>query len=238
LGPRFSPRNSLARGDSPSFWPRKGKMASGWGTAVKTSKDVSGRFVGNSSARAKKHCCLVIARLGVSDFESGSHNPEGFKGAPPVAESSDRRSRAGAWLVASKAQREALAPTRTVGSNLAPATRKRNTHRQVCVFFLLWAQTCTHVPGYEPEGRITGGGRLRALPAADEASKKEWQRSKFCAANSERRISGTATGRRSALLHIPASQIRLPQPWLATNLDTSPENPETTTVSGVFRTPI
>jgi len=29
---------------------------------------------------------------------------------------------------------------------------------------------------------------------ADEESKKEWQRSKFCEANSERKISGTATG--------------------------------------------
>ena len=39
-------------------------------------KDVLRLFVGNSSARAKKHTCLVIAGLGVSDFESSSHNPE------------------------------------------------------------------------------------------------------------------------------------------------------------------
>ena len=29
---------------------------------------------------------------------------------------------------------------------------------------------------------LQGGGRLRPLPAADEGSNKEWQRSKFCAA--------------------------------------------------------
>ena len=68
----------------------------------------------------------MIAGLGISDFESLSHNPEGFEGAPPVAESSDRRSRAGTWLIASKAQQEALVPTRVVGSNPAPATRKKD----------------------------------------------------------------------------------------------------------------
>ena len=68
--------------------------------------------------RAKQHTCFVIVRLGVSDFESSSHNPEGFEGAPPVAESSDRRSWAGTWLIASKVQQEALVTTRTVGSNL------------------------------------------------------------------------------------------------------------------------
>jgi len=35
---------------------------------------------------------------------------------------------------------------------------------------------------------------LRALTAADEVSKKEWLRSKFCEANNELRISGTAAG--------------------------------------------
>ena len=33
---------------------------------------------------------------------------------------------------------------------------------------------------------------------ADEGSKKEWQRSKFCEANSEQKISGTATGHNGA----------------------------------------
>ena len=65
----------------------------------------------------------VIDVLANLDLESIAHNPEGFEGAPPAAESSDRRSWAGTWLVASKAQRAALAPTRTVGSNPAPATR-------------------------------------------------------------------------------------------------------------------
>ena len=41
-------------------------------------------------------------------------------------------------------------------------------------------------------------GRLRALPVADEASKEEWQRSKFCEANSKQKISGTATGHNGA----------------------------------------
>ena len=36
----------------------------------------------------------------------------GCKGAPPVAESSNRSSWAGTWLGASKAKREALVPTR------------------------------------------------------------------------------------------------------------------------------
>ena len=34
-----------------------------------------------------------------------------------------------------------------------------------------------------------------ASARSDEASNKEWQRSKFCAANSKQKISGTATGR-------------------------------------------
>ena len=37
---------------------------------------------------------------------------------------------------------------------------------------------------------------------ADEASKKEWQRSKFCEANSEQKISGTATGHNGADIEI------------------------------------
>ena len=41
-------------------------------------------------------------------------------------------------------------------------------------------------------------GRLRALPVAEKASKKEWQRSKFGEANSEQQISGTATGHNEA----------------------------------------
>jgi len=41
---------------------------------------------------------------------------------------------------------------------------------------------------------VLGGGRLRAPPVADAASNKEWQRSKFCEANSEEKFSGTATG--------------------------------------------
>ncbi len=45
---------------------------------------------------------------------------------------------------------------------------------------------------------VSKWGRLRALPVADEASKEEWQGSKFCEANSERKISGTATGHNGA----------------------------------------
>ena len=45
---------------------------------------------------------------------------------------------------------------------------------------------------------VSKRGRLRALPVADEASKKEWQRSKFCEADSEQKISGTATGHNGA----------------------------------------
>jgi len=88
-------------------------------------KDVLSLFVGNSSARAKKHTGLVIAGLGVSTFESSSHNPEGFEGAPPVAESSDRRSWAGTWVCANNVQRKALVPTRTVGSSVRPRECKR-----------------------------------------------------------------------------------------------------------------
>ena len=36
--------------------------------------------------RAKQNACFVIARLGVSDFESGSHNREDFEEALPAAE--------------------------------------------------------------------------------------------------------------------------------------------------------
>ena len=39
-------------------------------------KDVLRLFVGNSSARAKKHTCFVIASLGSCYLESSSHNPE------------------------------------------------------------------------------------------------------------------------------------------------------------------
>ena len=49
-----------------------------------------------------------------------------------------------------------------------------------------------------PYGGISKWGRLRALPVADEASNKEWQRSKFCVANSKQKISGTATGHNEA----------------------------------------
>ena len=70
-----------------------------WAVAEETSKDVLSPSVGDSSARAKKRTCFMIARLGSCHFESGSHNPE------------------------------------VVGSNPAPATRKRNTHRQVGVSF-------------------------------------------------------------------------------------------------------
>ena len=45
---------------------------------------------------------------------------------------------------------------------------------------------------------ISKWGRLRPPPVADEGSKKEWQRSKFCEANSEQKISGTATGHNGA----------------------------------------
>ena len=45
-----------------------------------------GDFVGDSSVRAKQRTRFLIARLGVSNFDSGSHNPEGFEGALPVAE--------------------------------------------------------------------------------------------------------------------------------------------------------
>ena len=47
-----------------------------------------------------------------------------------------------------------------------------------------------------PDLRVANAkwGRLRALPVADEASKKEWQRSKFGEAKSEQQILGTATG--------------------------------------------
>ena len=41
---------------------------------------------------------------------------------------------------------------------------------------------------------VSKWGRLRALPVADEASNKEWQRSKLCEASSEQTILGTATG--------------------------------------------
>ena len=47
-------------------------------------------------------------------------------------------------------------------------------------------------------GEISKWGRLRPPPVADEGSKKEWQRSKFCEADSEQKISGTATGHNGA----------------------------------------
>ena len=49
--------------------------------------------------------------------------PGGPQGSAASGGASDRSGWAGTWLVASKAQREALVPTRTVGSNPAPATR-------------------------------------------------------------------------------------------------------------------
>ena len=45
---------------------------------------------------------------------------------------------------------------------------------------------------------ISKWGRLRALPVADKASKKEWQRSKFGEPVGEQQISGTATGHNGA----------------------------------------
>ena len=44
------------------------------------------------------------------------------------------------------------------------------------------------------DAEISKWGRLRALPVAEEASKKEWQRSKFCEANSERKNFGHRNG--------------------------------------------
>ena len=41
-------------------------------------------------------------------------------------------------------------------------------------------------------------GTFATAAVADEGSKKEWQRSKFCKANSEQKISGTATGHNGA----------------------------------------
>jgi hypothetical protein len=66
----------------------------------------------------------VIDVLANLDLESIAHNPEGFEGAPPGAESSDRRNWAGSCVCANNVQRKCLVPTRTVGSNPAPATRK------------------------------------------------------------------------------------------------------------------
>ena len=76
FGCRSFPADFPVDGDFPGIWVRLGRSAVHWATAVETSKDVLRRFVGNSSARAKKHTCFMIARLGVSDFESSSHNPE------------------------------------------------------------------------------------------------------------------------------------------------------------------
>ena len=55
-------------------------------------------------------------------------------------------------------------------------------------------------------GEVLKWGRLRALPVAEQASNKEWQRSKFGEANSEQQILGTATGskRRRRLGDFPA----------------------------------
>ncbi len=47
-------------------------------------------------------------------------------------------------------------------------------------------------------GNVSKRGRLRVLPVADEASNKEWQRSKFGEANSEQQILITATGHNGA----------------------------------------
>ena len=41
---------------------------------------------------------------------------------------------------------------------------------------------------------VSKWGRLRALPVADDASNKEWQRSKLCEVSNELTILGTATG--------------------------------------------
>ena len=81
--------------------------------------------VGKRSARCCRKTWDGFAGLAIPGFCSLSHNPEGFEGAPPAAKSSDRRSRAGTWLIASKAQQEALVPTRVVGSNPAPATKRK-----------------------------------------------------------------------------------------------------------------
>ncbi len=58
---------------------------------------------------------------------------------------------------------------------------------------------------------ISKWGRLRPPPVAEEGSKKEWPRSKFCEANSEQKISGTRAGhngadsKHSRVCHLPFS---------------------------------
>ena len=47
-------------------------------------------------------------------------------------------------------------------------------------------------------GRLSKWGRLRALPVADEASKKEWQRSNKSSTHGCEDFSGTATGHNEA----------------------------------------
>ena len=121
----------------PEVWPRIGMATAVREPTDEAIKDVLRLFVGNSSARAKKRTCLVIARLSSWRFESSSHNPEGFEGAPPGAESSDRRNWAGTCVCANNVQRKCLVPTRTVGSNPAPATRRKDLVSQDTKSFLL-----------------------------------------------------------------------------------------------------
>lgn len=43
-------------------------------------------------------------------------------------------------------------------------------------------------------GDVSKWGRFRVPPVADATRNKEWQRSKFCDVNNEKKFSGTATG--------------------------------------------
>jgi len=91
-----------------------------------------------------------------------------------------------------------------VGSNPAPATRKKNNHRQVVVLFCvseaafdLWA------PGYEPEGRIPEG------TFASAASGRRSEQKGVAAVEilrSKQRAKNFGHRNRSSV------QIRLPQP--------------------------
>ncbi len=54
----------------------------------------------------------------------------------------------------------------SIGENPSPPTK--NKHHRCLFFFYL-------NPGLNPSAGTARGGRLRALPVADEASKKEWQ---------------------------------------------------------------
>ena len=83
---------------------------------------------------------------------------------------------------------------------------------------------------------ITRGIFAEARPADDKATAGMAQRSKSRGAPSRTAILGTARGQggnAAAMLY-----VLLPQPCCATKKDIAPENPDTTTVSGFFRTPI